>query len=519
MIASARRLLAAVAATCACAAVAGCGGQSGAGAIPRPSGAPFTGLEWGVFAQDPQHSAQVAISAQPLVRIHWKTPVDHAPQYTHGTLYIHYGSPLVTQSNTVLVPVKTTPTGGFRIDARTGSSGALVWRANSDYVLPPHVWVPVFEPAITPQGRVYFPGVGGKLYYRDDPDAASGAVHTVVFYGSAAYQSDPSSYDATVDIDTPIASDAQGDVFFGFTVTGANPAGLQSGIARIGADGTNTWVSAKSAAGDGSISQIAMNCAPALSADGSTVYVAASTGAEFGTGYLLALDSTTLATKGRMRLVDPASGQLADVPSDGSATPTVGPDGDVYFGVLEVPLGSHHYRGWLLHFDSALSHAKTPGSFGWDDTASVVPASAVPSYTGGSAYLVMTKYNDYGGSAGGTGRNEIAVLDPDATEPDPILGIPVMKEVLTILGVTPDPQVPGGVKEWCINSAAVDVTDGSVFANSEDGYLYRWDLATNTFPERIQLTGGVGEAYTPTLVGPDGQSYAINDAALYAVGQ
>lgn len=65
----------------------------------------------------------------------------------------------------------------------------------------------------------------------------------------------------------------------------------------------------------------------------------------------------------------------------------------------------------------------------------------VPSYTGSSPYLLMTKYNDYYGIGGGTGLNKMAVLDPDATETDPVTGATVMKEVLTILGPTPDPRV------------------------------------------------------------------------------
>ncbi|HEX4591012.1 MAG TPA: PEP-CTERM sorting domain-containing protein, partial [Gemmataceae bacterium] len=65
--------------------------------------------------------------------------------------------------------------------------------------------------------------------------------------------------------------------------------------------------------------------------------------------------------------------------------------------------------------------------------------------------------------------------------------------------------------------AAVDPVDGIVLANSEDGHLYRWDLATNSFTQVIDLTSGIGEAYTPTLIGPDGTVYAINDAVLYAV--
>jgi hypothetical protein len=56
-------------------------------------------------------------------------------------------------------------------------------------------------------------------------------------------------------------------------------------------------------------------------------------------------------------------------------------------------------------------------------------------------------------------------------------------------------------------------------ANSEDGKLYRWDLATNKLSERITLSGGIGEAYTPTLIGSDGTVYGINDAVLSAIGK
>ena len=41
---------------------------------------------------------------------------------------------------------------------------------------------------------------------------------------------------------TPITSDAAGDIFFGLLVTGSNPLGLTSGVARIGADGTGSSV-------------------------------------------------------------------------------------------------------------------------------------------------------------------------------------------------------------------------------------------------------------------------------------
>src|SRR5262249_40218874 len=109
--------------------------------------------------------------------------------------------------------------------------------------------------------------------------------------------------------------------------------------------------------------------------------------------------------------LDPSSNALALIPEDSTASPTVGPDGDVYFGVLEDPFPANNDRGWLLHFSGDLSQIKTPGAFGWDDTASVVPASMVP-YGGSSTYLLMTKYNNYAGVNTGNGVNKLAVLDP-----------------------------------------------------------------------------------------------------------
>src|SRR4030095_14288390 len=93
----------------------------------------------------------------------------------------------------------------------------------------------------------------------------------------------------------------------------------------------------------------------------------------------------------------------------------------------------------------------------------------VPSYQGTSAYLLMAKYNNYA-SRGGDGQNKIAVLEPSATQTDPVTLSPGMKEVLTIVAPTPDPD--GGVKEWCINSAAVDPSTKSILAHNEGGKIY-----------------------------------------------
>ena len=480
-------------------------------------------IPWSGYAHDPQHTAVSANQAQSLRSIHWKTAVDlNPPGGAQGDLLIHYGSPVVTPGNTVIVPVKTGTTDGFQLEAFNGATGSLLYTLSTDYSLPTHDWIPPYAPALSLGSRIYYAGAGGTLYYRDLPDSATGPSGQVAFYGTALYKNNQSAFNSTVQISTPLTADRAGNVFFGFTVTGSNPAGLVSGLARVSFNGSGTWTSAVSLSGGSSTNQIALNCAPALSNDQRAVYIAVSTGAGFGTGYLASADATTLTPIARTALLDPR-GTPGTISSDSSSTPMVGPDGDVYYGILEAPCcASHNSRGWMLHFDSTLAQTKTPGSFGWDDTASVVPASAVPSYTGTSSYLILTKYNNYANSGTGDGVNKVAILDPQATMRDSYASTPVtvMKEVLTVIGATSNPSAgfPNAVREWCINTVAVDPQTKSAIVNSEDGSIYRWDFTTNSLTETLRLTAGRGEAYTPTVIGSDGTVYAINDAILFAIG-
>jgi hypothetical protein len=324
--------------------------------------------------------------------------------------------------------------------------------------------------AVSSGNRLYAPCASGKLFVRGSADSATGALQTAVFIGASEYAAAQAFYDATIFINTPLTVDTQGNVFFGFIATGANPAGLTSGLARIGANGIGSRVSAVAMANDPAISKAAMNCAPALSPDLATLYIAVNTPRVTGvvqTGYLVALDAANLSVRIRTPLFDP--------------------------GVA--------------------------GGFGWDDTASVVPASMVPSYIGPSGYLLMVKYNNYRGAGYGDGANRLAIIDPNVFQADAVSGLPVMREVLTIVGPTFEVGSSVAVKEWCINTAAVDPATNSVLANSEDGYLYRWNLTTNTFTQRIQLTSGIAQSYTPTVIGADGMVYAVNNAVLFSVSR
>jgi hypothetical protein len=496
-------------------------------ALAGPVGA-ARAQSWPGYGRDPQHSAVGTVGTQLPQMIRWSVPVDLNPQHNQGDLLIHYGTPLVTRGNTVIVTIKTGAFDGFRVEAHRGTDGAMLWGLDTDYSVPPHGWVPSCGCTLAPKDRmVVIPASGGTVLTRLAPDRTSGAVGRMAFFGNDVYNANPAGFNTTVKISTPITSDRDGNLFFGFVVLGTPPAPLttlKSGLARISTTGVGTWVAASAAANDATIQKFLYNCAPALSAAGDTVYVGVTDRApgdsSFGSGYLLALDSKTLATKAQVRLKDvktPANN--ASLSDDGTASPTVGPDGDVYFGVLERPFYSNHARGWLLHFSGDLSQAKTPSAFGWDDTASVVDAALVPSYSGGSSYLLLTKYNNYV-EGGGDGVNRLAIVDPNATMTDPITGATVMQTVLTVAGVTPDPNFdqthPNAVREWCINTAVIDAVNKAAVVNSEDGNVYRWDFTTNTVISQLPLNAAIGEAYTPTVVGPDGAIYAINNAKLYS---
>src|SRR5262249_26943932 len=158
--------------------------------------------------------------------------------------------------------------------------------------------------------------------------------------------------------------------------------------------------------------------------------------------------------------LDPHSGLGAVVLDNGTSSPLVAPDGEVYFGVLGSP--NQDSRGYLLHFHANLQTNGPPGAFGWDNTPAIVPTNMVPSYTGTSPYLILPKYNNYAGN--GDGVTRIAVLDPYATQidPPPIASRLVeMREILTVIGPTPDSSYqstnyPYAVREWCLNTAAVN---------------------------------------------------------------
>jgi len=301
--------------------------------------------------------------------VFWSASVD----VTHSASSSHYGAPLITASNTVIVPTVTSAP-IYSIKAYDGATGRLKYTLTNDYRLlgPLPMWLPVYQPVLVslPSGlRLYYPGAGGTVCYVENPDSdtPSQPVKVCFYTNLTGYAANAAAFNSSLFIDTPLTASTNGALYFGYRAVGTVPAPINSGgdgFVRIGADGTGSYVLCAVAAGASSAWMSQMNCAPALSIDGSTVYMVAGSGVS---RYLVGLDSATLATKFARHL----AGGIADFVT---SSPTIGPDGDVYFAA--GPL--------LFHFSADLATNKLSGFFGYDYTVAVVPSSLIPSYSGSS---------------------------------------------------------------------------------------------------------------------------------------
>ena len=508
--------------------------------ISYPALAAAQTAAWSNYAGDAQHTAISSVASQPLQAIRWQTPVDLNPQYSGTSLLIHYGSPVISANNTVVVPVKTGATDGFKLEGRSGATGALLWTQTTDYSVPTVGWKPSYGPTIAPGNLLYYAGAGGTIYTRSNLDAAGAVTPTQLsFVGTGGdatnlgnYTANKANFDANVKISTPITSDSLGNIYFGYQV--ANPAqvgGLASGLARIDSTGHASFVTAASLApaGDTTIRTISLGSAPAVTTDGSKVYVAistnnaTSTGNQTGSGYLVSLNASNLSVAERTDtrdVVTPANrSRLTNI---STSSPTIGPNGDVYFGVLENPAGFIEQGvDAPLRLDPdpvedarrvRVGHHRLDRA---DEHGAVVHRDVRP-------YLLMTKYNDYAGR-GGDGMNKLAILDPNATQIDARTGATVMKEILTIAGPTPDAGVYRHAPRTRSASGASTRRrstrrPSASWPTARTGSCTAGTSRRTLFTEVVTLTAGIGEAYTPTLIGPDGTVYAINNATLFAVG-
>src|SRR5262245_27478700 len=79
--------------------------------------------QWNGHGGDSQHTAISNSASESIEMIRWSMSVDeNAPA---EPIFIHYGSPIATAANTIVMPVRTTAD-TYRIQAMNGSTGSLL---------------------------------------------------------------------------------------------------------------------------------------------------------------------------------------------------------------------------------------------------------------------------------------------------------------------------------------------------------------------------------------------------------
>jgi outer membrane protein assembly factor BamB len=216
----------------------------------------------------------------------------------------------------------------------------------------------------------------------------------------------------------------------------------------------------------------------------------------------------------------PGGGRVLD---DSSSSPTVAPDGSIYYGAYS---SYNYFQGHLMHFDATGNYLNAY-EFGWDTTPAI--------YLHDGTYSLITKDNHYGDSGSYCSDETFCPSDRNTYAPD-------YPEQYFISQLSPNLAVEwqfasnntescsrdasGNVTcvsdhpnffEWCVNAPAVDA-NGTVFVNSEDGWLY--SIAQGgTVNDRIFQQLALGAAYTPASLGTDGKIYSQNSGHLFVIGQ
>ncbi len=204
--------------------------------------------------------------------------------------------------------------------------------------------------------------------------------------------------------------------------------------------------------------------------------------------------------------VEPQTNQApAGEASDHStSSPVILPDGSVLYGAFTF---YNQQRGHLFKFDA---HGAPAGTypFGWDVTPAV--------YRHDGTYSIIIKDNHYLFEGGG--QFFLTQLDPElhvewsflATNQDSC-----HRDSDGGLVCANQGDHPTGF-EWCVNAPAVD-PHGNVYANSEDGWVYKIGQGGHQV-DRTFLLRPQGAAYTPISIDRDGRLFSLSGGDLFVLG-
>jgi hypothetical protein len=465
-----------------------------------------------------------------------------------------------------------------------------VWNFGSDWVPEPNAtdfsqgfpglqgWEPVFHP-VAANNFLYVPGAAGTVWKVDKNTGISASLINP-FVANAGVTA------ANTFVSGPLTADANGNIYYDviqLNITG-NPWGQNdvagAWLVKIAPDDsfiTATFASITPGAPAGTSltcpgtfgnqspqpalpwppapdavapffspacgsQRPGINVAPAVSADGATVYTVSRAHFDNLASYLLAVNTADLSPKWQASLqsrlsdgcgvllpiaaqgvtnepnsclfgttvgVDPTtntpgSGRVID---QASSSPTVLPDASVVFGALD---NYNFSRGHLFRFDSLGNYVGAYG-FGWDSTPGV--------WAHDNTFSVVIKDNHYPSTSYCNIDSPVCASTPAGpyyiTQLDANFNIQWQFQSTTM-----DTNHPNGF-EWCINMPAIDML-GNVYVNSEDGNVYELPQSNSgifTAPTgKMFLNSAIGAAYTPISIGPDGKLYTQNNGQLFVVG-
>jgi hypothetical protein len=538
---------------------------------------------WPQWGQNPQHTGFLPVAGQsPQGKLSDQVFDPFTTQEiaeSGGALLMHYQVPLVNGNNVYMMfktgtYVPCVPPGSGQpfpcgpndwntevwnetdLQWQNGQL-APVWNFATDWTPVPNDytlggWEPLFQPALA-STYVYVPGAGGTIYQLDQTTGV--LLQQINPFGTTE---DPTKFVAG-----GLTVDNQGNIYYNvIQVVLAWPWDsdvVNSWIVKVGTDGSTSTVTYTSLLPDApttclgifSQSQLpwppsadavppkipcgsqrpGLNIAPAISADGSTLYAVSRAHFRGRTSYLLALNTADLSLQWSTSLLgilddgcnvllppdgqpdgcsiygatglDPTQNTFGPgiVSDQASASPVVAPDGSILFGANDA---YNYGRGHLLKFDQVGTY-QTSYNFGWDSTPAI--------YSNNGTYSVILKDNHYDNGSYCTNPTWCPKAPPGPYY------ITQLDSNLTIQWQFKDPastkQHPDGF-EWCANAVAVD-GNGVVYGDSEDGNLYAIQQG-GTPVQKIFLDRAINAGYTPTSMGSDGTIYAENAGHFIAIG-
>ncbi|HEV2719654.1 MAG TPA: hypothetical protein VG323_06520 [Thermoanaerobaculia bacterium] len=527
---------------------------------------------WPQAAHDAQHTGRVGSPAQPFLRVFANIVYDpfvgDEQASSGGDLLVHFQVPLVDGDDVFMEFKSGVFTGEFTWQTQNWSihrlhweNGTLVdkWTAPTDWKpVPPannESWEPMFH-AVLANGFLYEPGAGGTLLQIDRESGT--LIRRINPFGTtidaATFVTGPPSTDANgnlyylamrLDSISPFGNDVRGAWLvrvrpdnsttlapFSTIVRGAPAANAQcTGIFDLNISPLPPSPTAVPPSVTCGSQRPGVNVAPAIAPDG-TIYVVSRAHFNSYWSYLVAVNSDLTpkwTTSMRNRFLDgcnvllppngtgggcragtatgfapeenaPGSGRVID---NSTSSPVVAPDDSILYG---AHTRYNDGQGHLMHFAADGTYLGAY-QFGWDITPAI--------YAHDGTYSIDLKENHYGG-----------VVHPQEyfiTQLSPSFSVEWQTKNTTTqaCGRRPDgtvscvPSQPQGF-EWCVNAPAVDA-NGTVYVNSEDGYLYAIGQG-GTIRDRIFLQLALGAGYTPVSIGPEGRIYAQNAGHLFAIG-